>query len=36
MKNSFELDPKRAVLVSAKSGKNVESLLPAVIEQIPA
>lgn len=36
MKNSFELDPKAAVLVSAKSGKNVESILPAVVEKIPA
>lgn len=36
MKNSFELDPKTAVLVSAKSGKNVESILPAVVQQIPA
>ncbi|KIV96319.1 translation factor GUF1, mitochondrial [Exophiala mesophila] len=36
MKESFELDPDSAVLVSAKTGLNVESILPAVIEQIPA
>ena len=36
MRVSFELDPKNAVLVSAKTGLNVESILPAVIEQSPA
>ena len=36
MKDTFELDPSTAVLVSAKSGLNVEALLPNVIEQIPA
>ncbi|RMD40979.1 hypothetical protein DV735_g4154, partial [Chaetothyriales sp. CBS 134920] len=36
MKDTFELDPSSAILVSAKSGKNVEALLPAVVEQIPA
>ncbi|OJD22368.1 translation factor GUF1, mitochondrial [Blastomyces percursus] len=36
MKNTFELDPKSAVLVSAKTGLNVEQLLPTVIEQVPA
>ena len=36
MKDTFELDPKTAVLVSAKTGLNVESLLPIVIERIPA
>jgi len=36
MKNTFELDPARAVLVSAKTGVNVGALLPAVVEQIPA
>jgi translation elongation factor EF-4 len=35
MKTNFELDPKTAVLVSAKTGLNVESILPAVIEQTP-
>ncbi|EOD47790.1 putative gtp-binding protein guf1 protein [Neofusicoccum parvum UCRNP2] len=36
MEDTFELDPKRAVLVSAKTGLNVEAILPNVIEQIPA
>jgi len=36
MKSSFELDPKGAVLVSAKTGLNVELILPAVVEKIPA
>ncbi|KAL6246064.1 Translation factor guf1 mitochondrial [Rhinocladiella similis] len=36
MHDTFELDPDSAVLVSAKTGLNVESLLPAVVEQIPA
>lgn len=36
MQTTFELEPKDAVLVSAKTGLNVESILPKVIEQIPA
>lgn len=36
MENTFELDPKDAVQVSAKTGLNVEAVLPAVIERIPA
>ncbi|KAF2815823.1 translation factor GUF1, mitochondrial [Mytilinidion resinicola] len=36
METTFELDPSRAVLVSAKTGLNVEALLPNVIDQIPA
>ena len=36
IKDTFELDPKKAVLVSAKSGINVEVLLPSVVENIPA
>lgn len=36
MKETFELDPEKAVLVSAKTGLNVESILPSVIENIPA
>ncbi|KKZ64439.1 translation factor GUF1, mitochondrial [[Emmonsia] crescens] len=36
MKNTFELDPKAAILVSAKTGLNVAQLLPTVVEQIPA
>ena len=35
IKSTFELDPENAVLVSAKTGVNVESVLPAVIKQIP-
>ncbi|KAF8420820.1 translation factor guf1, mitochondrial [Tirmania nivea] len=33
--SSFELDPSTALLVSAKSGLNVESILPSVIKNIP-
>lgn len=36
LEETFELDPTNAVLVSAKTGLNVESILPNVIEQIPA
>lgn len=36
MRDTFELAPENAVLVSAKSGLNVEKVLPSVIEQIPA
>ncbi|EPE29326.1 P-loop containing nucleoside triphosphate hydrolase [Glarea lozoyensis ATCC 20868] len=36
MKAAFELEPSDAVLVSAKTGLNVEAILPNVIEQIPA
>jgi small GTP-binding protein len=36
LKRTFELDVEKAVLVSAKTGLNVEALLPTVIEQIPA
>jgi small GTP-binding protein len=36
MHDTFELDPDTAVLVSAKTGLNVESILPAVIDKIPA
>ena len=36
MKDTFELDPASAICVSAKTNLNVESILPAVIEQIPA
>lgn len=36
MKDTFELDPDSAVLVSAKTGLNVESILPAVVERMPA
>lgn len=36
MKDTFELDPTKAVLVSAKTGLGVEAILPAVIEEVPA
>ena len=36
VKTNFELNPANAVLVSAKTGLNVEAVLPAVIKQIPA
>lgn len=36
VQSSFELDPEKAVLVSAKTGLNVEAILPTVIERIPA
>ncbi|KAL9602952.1 MAG: hypothetical protein Q9219_001477 [cf. Caloplaca sp. 3 TL-2023] len=36
MKDTFELDPAMAVLVSAKTGLNVEAVLPTVINQIPS
>ena len=35
MHTAFELDPENAVLVSAKTGLNVEAILPNVIKQIP-
>jgi elongation factor 4 len=35
MEATFELDPKDAVLVSAKTGKGVPEVLPAVIEKMP-
>jgi elongation factor 4 len=36
LRDTFELDPEKAVLVSAKTGLNVEAVLPEVIEQISA
>jgi elongation factor 4 len=36
MEDTFELDPASAICVSAKTNLNVESILPAVIEDIPA
>lgn len=35
MQAAFELEPENAVLVSAKTGLNVEGILPNVIRQIP-
>src|SRR5436190_9083374 len=36
MKDTLELDPDSAVLVSAKTGLNVQSVLPVVIDKVPA
>lgn len=36
IETNFELDTKKALLVSAKTGKGIETILPAVIESIPA
>lgn len=36
IQDTFELDPKKAVLVSARTGLQVEKILPTVVEQIPA
>ncbi|KFA70737.1 hypothetical protein S40288_08893 [Stachybotrys chartarum IBT 40288] len=36
MYGSFEIDPQKAILVSAKTGKGIPDVLPAVIEQIPS
>lgn len=36
LESTFELDRSTAVLVSAKTGKNVLSILPEVVERIPA
>ncbi|KAL4773199.1 translation factor guf1, mitochondrial [Aspergillus nidulans var. acristatus] len=36
LEQSFELDTEDAILVSAKTGLNVEQLLPTVVEKIPA
>lgn len=35
LKSMFDLDPKDALLTSAKTGQGLEHLLPAVIERIP-
>jgi small GTP-binding protein len=36
MKSTFELESENAVLVSAKTGLNVEAILPTVVDKIPA
>ncbi|KAJ5884827.1 hypothetical protein N7495_009337 [Penicillium taxi] len=36
LRNTFELDTENTVMVSAKTGLNVEAILPAVVEKIPA
>jgi elongation factor 4 len=35
IENSFELNPEDAILLSAKTGKGVPAVLPAVIDRIP-
>lgn len=35
IESSFELNPKDAIHVSAKTGKGVDGILPAVVERIP-
>ncbi|CAH0027425.1 unnamed protein product [Clonostachys rhizophaga] len=35
IETSFELDPASAIPVSAKTGKGVDAILPAVVERIP-
>lgn len=35
LRSSFELDTENAVMVSAKTGLNVEAVLPRVIESVP-
>ncbi|GAA0141945.1 translation initiation factor [Lithospermum erythrorhizon] len=35
LKSMFDLDPKDALLTSAKTGQGLEQVLPAVIERIP-
>uniref|UniRef100_A0A060T6X5 ARAD1B15576p n=1 Tax=Blastobotrys adeninivorans TaxID=409370 RepID=A0A060T6X5_BLAAD len=35
VEQTFELDPKGAVAVSAKTGQNVEQVLPEIIDRIP-
>jgi elongation factor 4 len=36
LRETFEIDSSNAVSVSAKSGLNVEQLLPVIVDQIPA
>ncbi|KAJ5639131.1 Translation factor guf1 [Penicillium longicatenatum] len=36
LRNSFELDTENTVLVSAKTGLNIEAILPTVVDKIPA
>ncbi|KAL3142012.1 hypothetical protein ABBQ32_004651 [Trebouxia sp. C0010 RCD-2024] len=36
MKQAFDIEPKACLRVSAKTGLGLESVLPAVIEQVPA
>lgn len=36
LRDTFEIDPSNAVAVSAKTGLNVEQILPVIVDQIPA
>ncbi|KAI1182693.1 GTP-binding protein lepa [Nemania serpens] len=36
LESTFELDPSKAIGVSAKTGLNVKDLLPAIVDTIPA
>lgn len=36
VESTFELDSEKCIQVSAKTGLNVESILPAIIDEIPA
>lgn len=36
LRDTFEIDPSNAVAVSAKTGLNVEKILPVIVDQIPA
>src|SRR6185437_8996613 len=36
LKRLFDIDPSEALLTSAKTGKGLEHVLPAVIERIPS
>ena len=35
IETSFEIDAKEAIMVSAKTGKGIDTVLPAVVERIP-
>lgn len=36
VQDTFELDPTQALLVSARTGHNVDTILPAIIERVPS
>lgn len=36
LQDSFEIDSSNAIMLSAKTGLNVEKLLPNIVEQVPA
>ncbi|CAN6674374.1 translation factor Guf1p, mitochondrial [Trichomonascus vanleenenianus] len=35
IENTFELDPSKAIAISAKTGYNVDTILPSIVESIP-